>query len=1271
MFQNLNTPSGRGNRTGLLLTLALVAVIGALCLAGAAHAGTVSLPRTGQTTAYYNGDDGAIEAGLAWPNPRFTDNGDLTITDTLTGLVWLKDASTPAMGTYTGGNKTWQGALDYVAYLNTITYLGYNDWRLPNVNELESLATNAGQTDQSAWLKSQGFTNVNYSYYWSSTSRAYDTTSAWSTRMDAGFIIVNSKSSPLYVWPVRSGQSGAFGNAAIWSTGQTATYAAGDDGALQKGVAWPNPRFTANGNTVTDNLTSLIWTKDAGAPTTGSCKGGGMTWQAALDYVACLNTATYLGYTDWRLPNRKELFSLVDYATYTPPLPAGHPFVNVYNKSSYNRFWSSTFAMPSGSTLYVWYVDMNDGNVSYELKSDNTTYVWPVRGGQIAAPTYTVTGTVSSGNGTISCVSPVAAGATTTCTMTTNTGYALAALTDNGINVLSTAVQAVNVYTYTLSSVSANHAIIATFAQGYYVTGAISSGTGTISCTSPVPVGTASICTMTPPNTSYVLSALTDSGTNVLSKAVQVASVYTYTVPSVTANHTVLATFAQGYGITTYNYSGNGTGTLSCTPTTVVSGGSSTCTITPAFGYILKTLTDNNTDVLSKVANNTYTITNITAAHSIAATFSATSTPAPTPTPPPTQYTLNVTTTGAGTGLVTSSPGTLQWDGSIGMGTYSSGTSVTLTATANSGSTFTGWSGDCTGTGSCTVTMSATRHVTATFTVTQPTQYTLTATTTGTGSGTIAPNGGTGSYNSGTVVTLTATANPDSTFVAWNGCNSTINNLCTVTMNVNRTVSATFNTAPVKTYLLTVTKAGAGTGVVTSDNGTLLWSGAVGTESYQAGSTVTLTATAATTTSIFGGWSGCDSSSGNQCTITISATKAVTATFNGAPQQYTSSTQFGSAGSGQGQFKSVGKMAMAKKPKSTTGSTASSGGQGNLFVLDNFNNRVQIFDGSGNYQGGWGSQGGSIGQFDTPEGIDMDASNHVYIADTNNNRIQIFDTGGSAINSFGGNGSQQGMFSHPQGVAVDSSGNIYVADTGNHRIQKFDSNGKFISNWSASGVGKSSSAPRVLSIKALKSADDSFSPNAITIGGPNSSIYVTDTYSNQVVGYDTNGNVLSYWGGNGNGSVSGMFSHPSSIAVDNTGNVYVTDGQNNNVQQFGGDGQFISSWNGGGGSGGANGNLFDRPSGVAVDSLGNVFVAEAGANRIQKLTKTTKTRPAAIKALTGDLNGDGKSDIVWQDTTTGDVAAWLLNGLTISSGNYLSKGIPSNWQIVAIGDLNG
>ncbi|MBF0337947.1 MAG: DUF1566 domain-containing protein [Nitrospirae bacterium] len=359
-----------------LFALALIVVIGGMCFGSAAHAGTVSLPKTGQTKSYVAGDDGALQKGVAWPSPRFTDNGDKTITDNLTGLVWTKDADTPTVGSCTGGSNTWQAALDYVACLNTANYLGHNDWRLPNINELESLVNVQTTYSLAVWLNSEGFTNVSLLNYWSSTTHSVGTSDALAVGMFDGGYTTIKKSDKNFIWPVRSGQSGAFGNAAIWQTGQTKSYATGDDGDLKKGVVWPSPRFTDNDNgTVMDNLTGLVWTKDVGTPTVGSCSGTDKLWKAALDYVKCLNTAAYLGYSDWRLPNKKELLSLIDRENYAPTLIANHPFVNVKNTD----YWSSTTY--ADSTSNAWVIGMGFGGAGYTGKSDFTQGIWLVRSG--------------------------------------------------------------------------------------------------------------------------------------------------------------------------------------------------------------------------------------------------------------------------------------------------------------------------------------------------------------------------------------------------------------------------------------------------------------------------------------------------------------------------------------------------------------------------------------------------------------------------------------------------------------------------------------------------------------------------------------------------------------------------------------------------------------------------------------------------------------------------------------------------------------------------
>jgi hypothetical protein len=175
-----------------------------------------------------------------------------------------------------------------------------------------------------------------------------------------------------------------FRRAPVEKTGQTVTYAPGDDGDLQRGVAWPNPRFRDNGNgTVTDRLTTLIWMKNA------NCFGG-QTWDEAL--ISCNDLADgQCGLLDgsqpgdWRLPNVKELHSLIHFGYWDPALPntegtgqwkEGDPFNGV---QSYYYWSSTTYA---GNIDGAWYVHMFRGIVANDFKDFGFNYhVWCIRGG--------------------------------------------------------------------------------------------------------------------------------------------------------------------------------------------------------------------------------------------------------------------------------------------------------------------------------------------------------------------------------------------------------------------------------------------------------------------------------------------------------------------------------------------------------------------------------------------------------------------------------------------------------------------------------------------------------------------------------------------------------------------------------------------------------------------------------------------------------------------------------------------------------------------------
>ena len=195
----------------------------ALLMVQEANAATIQLPQTGQTKCYDaagseitcrgSGQDGDKLAGAVWPNPRFTDNANGTVTDNLTGLIWLKNANC-------FNKQAWTNAL---ASANTLAN-GSCDlsdgsapgtWRLPNVDELESLV-DEGRSNP-ALPATQPFTGTQSSSYWSSTDTGEiwgdGARYSWSVDMNYGGVAIRARGgypgdvgALLYVWPVRGGK---------------------------------------------------------------------------------------------------------------------------------------------------------------------------------------------------------------------------------------------------------------------------------------------------------------------------------------------------------------------------------------------------------------------------------------------------------------------------------------------------------------------------------------------------------------------------------------------------------------------------------------------------------------------------------------------------------------------------------------------------------------------------------------------------------------------------------------------------------------------------------------------------------------------------------------------------------------------------------------------------------------------------------------------------------------------------------------------------------
>jgi len=371
---------------------------------------------------------------------------------------------------------------------------------------------------------------------------------------------------------------------------------------------------------------------------------------------------------------------------------------------------------------------------------------------------------------------------------------------------------------------------------------------------------------------------------------------------------------------------------------------------------------------------------------------------------------------------------------------------------------------------------------------------------------------------------------------------------------------------------------------------------------------------------------------------------------NGASQfeTCTSTCRAGIGGDGAGQFSSSD----AYFP--THVATDSSG---DVYVADNFNDRIEEFSATGSFIKAIGMAGGGAGRLDSPYGVATDSSGDVYVADQGNERIDEFSAAGAFIKAYGWGvldyakqfetctttttcrsgikGDGAGELDAPTGVATDSSGDVYVADYDNDRIEEFSPAGAFIKAIGMAGSGAGQlNAP--LDVATDSSGD----------------VYVADEDNQRIDEFSAAGAFIKAYG-------AGQLEYPDGVATDSSGDVYVVDNQR--IDEFSAAGAFIEAFGWGvadgmsqfetctstcrGGIGGGGAGQLQVPNGVATDGSGVVYVADGGNYRIDEFSVQNGRTPTV--SVTDDAGGKSPGDTVtFTATVTGSGGVTPTGALT-------------------------
>jgi len=250
--------------------------------------------------------------------------------------------------------------------------------------------------------------------------------------------------------------------------------------------------------------------------------------------------------------------------------------------------------------------------------------------------------------------------------------------------------------------------------------------------------------------------------------------------------------------------------------------------------------------------------------------------------------------------------------------------------------------------------------------------------------------------------------------------------------------------------------------------------------------------------------------------------------------------------------------------------------QGNSYISDLGNKRIQKFSSDGQYVDHWGQSGTLPGEFHYPSGVAV-SGDFVYVVDHDLHKVQKFHLNGTFTDQWGSRGIHEGEFKYPYGIAVDSDEFVYVVDTGNQRIQKFTPDGEFVLTFGTSGMGPG----QFLTVIGIDIDNEGY-------------VYVTDKGNRKIEKFDSDGTLIKSFPFRG---LNYIFS-PSGITIDPNGTIYVVNSDNNRILFLDQDiGLTLNIFE----KNGPYPKMFSYPTDIALGINGELLVVDSAGHKIYSL----------------------------------------------------------------------